>query len=118
MKTDLTDAQWRWLKPLLPRQGRMGRPRADDRRIINGILYVLRIGCRWDALPARYGSFDTCWRRLRQWQRDGTWIRIWRGLFQQLDEQDRLDWKHTVLDSSAVPAKEGAGRSGILASTG
>ena len=118
MMTDLTPEQWRVLAPLLPRQGRMGRPRADDRRTLNGILYVLRTGCRWDALPRRYGSYVTCWRRLRQWQGDGTWGRVWRALLQSLDQRRSLDWEHTVLDSSTVPAKKGAAESATPASTG
>jgi len=118
MVTDVSDEQWQVLAPLLPRQGPMGRPRADDRRTLNGILYVLRTGCRWDVLPRRYGSFVTCWRRLRTWQQDGTWDRVWRSLLKTLDAHHGVDWKHTVLDSSTVPAKKGAGRSGIRASAG
>ena len=118
MVTDLTDAQWQILQPLLPRPGRMGRPRADDRRTLNGILYVLRTGCRWDILPRRYGSFVTCWRRLRQWQRDGTWDRIWRAVLKTLDAGGRLDWEHAALDSSTVPAKKGGARSATPGSGG
>jgi len=118
MVTDLTDAQWQALEPLLPKQGRMGRPRADDRRTVNGILYVLRTGCRWDALPRQYGSYVTCWRRLGIWQRDGTWDRVWRALLKALDTQKRLEWERTALDSSAVPAKKGAARSGIQVDIG
>lgn len=55
--TELTDEQWRHLEPLLPspRKGR-GRPRADNRNTLNGILYVLRTGCRWQDVPREYGS--------------------------------------------------------------
>jgi transposase len=60
MATDLTDTQWELIQPLLPAARRMGRPRADDRRTINGILYVLRTGSNWKDLPERYGSFVTC----------------------------------------------------------
>lgn len=118
MMTDLTNEQWQALEPLLPRQGPMGRPRADDRRTLNGILYVVRRGCRWDALPCPYGSYVTCWRRLRAWQADGTWDRLWHALLKALETRERLDWEHTVLDSSAVPAKKGGARWGTLAGTG
>jgi transposase len=65
MGTGLSDAQWQRIQPLLPAPKPTGRPRADDRRTLNGILYVLRPGCRWRKdLPDRYGSSVTCWRRL------------------------------------------------------
>ena len=60
--SDLTDAQWAVIQPLIPRQGRMGRPRADDRRTLHGILWVLRTGARWWDLPQWYGNPSTCWR--------------------------------------------------------
>lgn len=65
MGTDLSDAQWELIRPLLPAAKPTGRPRADDRRTLNGILYVLRTGCRWKDLPERYGSSVTCWRHIR-----------------------------------------------------
>lgn len=106
--TELTDEQWRRLKPLLPspREGR-GHPRADDRQTLNGILYVLRTGCRWQDVPREYGSPTTCWRRLRTWEEDGTWERIWRSLLALLDELRKLEWAKVFLDGSFVPAKKG-----------
>jgi transposase len=80
MGTDLSDAQWELIQPLLPVAKPTGRPRANDQRTLNGILYVLRTGCRWKDLPDRYGSSVTCWRRLDQWQMDGTWERDLEGL--------------------------------------
>jgi hypothetical protein len=83
---DLTDAQWELLQPVLSAPRKRGRPRADDRRTLNGIIYVCRTGCRWQDLPARYGNPITCWRRRAQWQADGTWDRIWNTLFPPADE--------------------------------
>jgi transposase len=105
---DLTDAQWAVLAPLIPKQkpGR-GRPRADDRRTLNGVLYVLKTGCTWADMPREYGSPTTCWRRLNTWSEDGTWERIWRTLLSQLDAQAKLDWAQAFLDGSFVPAKKG-----------
>lgn len=107
-KTELTDEQWQHLRPLLPppRKGR-GRPRADDRKTLNGILYVLRTGCRWEDVPREYGSPVTCWRRLRAWEADGTWERLWRSLLALLDEQGKIVWTRAFLDGSFVPAKKG-----------
>jgi len=102
---ELTDAQWAIIEPLIPKQkpGR-GRPRADDRRTLNGIIYVLKTGCAWADLPREYGSPTTCWRRLHQWTQDGTWERIWRALLSRLDEAGQLEWAHAFLDGSFVPA--------------
>ena len=66
--TELTDEQWERLKPLLPPRQKRGRPRADDRRTLTGVLYVLRTGCRWEDVPREYGSPSTCWRRLKEWE--------------------------------------------------
>ena len=67
----LTDAQWEKIAPLLPkvrksRQG--GRPRAKDRKVLEGILWILRSGARWQDLPEEFPSPSTCWRRLRDWE--------------------------------------------------
>jgi transposase len=108
MGTDLSDAQWELIRPLLPPAKATGRPRANDRCTLNSILYVLRTGCRWKDLPERYGSSVTCWRRLDQWQEDGTWEHIWRAFLTSLDEAGKLDWSRAFLDGSFVPAKKGA----------
>jgi transposase len=62
---ELSDFEWEVIKPLLPPMSRVGRPRADDRRIINGILYVLTTGCRWMDMPLEYGSYKTAGGGLR-----------------------------------------------------
>ena len=60
---ELSDDEWELIKPLLPPRARTGRPRADDRLVLNGILYVLMTGCRWMDMPIRYGSHKTAWKR-------------------------------------------------------
>jgi transposase len=105
--SEITNEQWERLEPLLPPRRMRGRPRADDRRTLNGILYVLRTGCRWEDVPRDYGSSTTCWRRLRAWEEDGTWEGIWRSLLTLLDEQEKLEWAKAFLDASFVPAKKG-----------
>ena len=105
--TELPNEQWERLEPLLPPRKKRGRPRADDRRTLNGVLYVLRTGCRWEDVPREYGSPSTCWRRLKAWEEDGTWERIWRSLLTLLDDQDKIEWVRAFLDGSFVPAKKG-----------
>ena len=70
MAHDLTDAQWGFIEPLLlalPRRadGR-GRPWRDSREVLNGILWVLRTGAQWSAMPSRYPPYQTCHRRFQQ----------------------------------------------------
>lgn len=109
LKAPLTVAQWECVRALLPAEKRTGRPRADDRQTLDGILYVLRIGCRWRDLPPQYGSPVTCWRRFRQWEADGTWEQIWRTLFATLDAQGKQAWALTFFDGHFVPAKRKRG---------
>jgi putative transposase len=75
--SDLSDAQWAVLAPLLPPPQPTGRPRVvDHRTVINGILWKLRTGAPWRDLPERYGSWQTCYARFVRWRQDGTWARV------------------------------------------
>ncbi len=105
----LTDAEWQAVQRVLPprRDGGRGRPRADDRRILDGILYVLRNGCRWQDLPASFGNAVTYWRRFVEWEANGTWEHIWRALLAVMDPPARKAWALAFLDSRYVPTKPG-----------
>src|SRR5918998_668191 len=107
MDEELGDEQWELIAPLLPLHQRRGRPRADDRRTLDGILWVLRSGARWKDLPSKYGSRSTCHRRLQDWQDQGVWERIRLKLLSTLDSQAKLDWSQAFLDGSFVLAKKG-----------
>ena len=109
----LTEPQWAFIQPLLPPPARTGRPRADDRRTIEGILYILITGCRWQDLPRVYGAPTTVWRRLTQWGEAGIWEHIWRAALAALDRHDQLDWAMAFLDGSFVPAKKGGDMVGL-----
>jgi Putative transposase of IS4/5 family (DUF4096) len=107
MEGELRDDQWALIAPLLPPPKVRGRPRADDRRTINGILWVLRSGARWRDLPKGYGSPSTCHRRLQEWQDQGVWEQIRLKFLGTLDAQGKLDWSQAFLDGSFVPPKKG-----------
>src|SRR5918996_5612345 len=107
MDEELGDEQWGLIAPLLPQHKRRGRPRADDRRTLDGILWVLRPAARWKDLPPKYGSRSTCHRRLQEWQDQGVWEQIRLELLSTLDSQAKLDWSQAFLDGSFVPAKKG-----------
>jgi transposase len=75
--TDLTDAQWAILEPLVPTVKPGGRPAKHDRReIVDAMLYVLRGGISWRSLPHEYPPWQTVYDYFRQWRDDGTWERI------------------------------------------
>ncbi len=72
----VTDEQWERIQPLLPPHAREGKPRADDRRTIDAIMYVLKTGIPWNDLPEEYGDDSTANRRLIRWENEGVWKRI------------------------------------------
>lgn len=85
--TDLTDAEWEALEPLLPRPSKLGRPREVDlREIINALRYMVRNGCAWRSLPHDFPPWPTVHYYFRNWSISGDWERI----HAQLREQERL----------------------------
>lgn len=110
MNTHISDEHWALLEKQVAPRGRIGRPRADDRQMLNAILEVLKSGCRWQDLPREYGCYSTAWRRLKAWSLDGTLLRLWRHLLGALDAQGKLDWEHCAIDGSYVRAKKGGTR--------
>jgi transposase len=105
----LSDAQWERLRPLLPPppQGR-GRPRADDRQIVNGILWRLATGVPWRDLPERFGPWRTVYSRFRRWQHAGVWERVLAALHAEADARGELDWALHFLDGTTVRAHQHA----------
>jgi transposase len=77
--TWLSDAEWARIEPLLPR-GRKGAHRVDDRRVISGIVHMLRSGARWRDCPAAYGPYTTIYNRFNRWSRQGLWFAIFEAL--------------------------------------
>jgi len=75
----LSDTEWGRIEPLLPR-GRRGAHRVDDRRIISGIVHMLRCGARWRDCPEVYGPYTTVYNRFNRWSRQGIWTDIYYAL--------------------------------------
>ena len=98
---DLSDREWLIMGPLLPNRPR-GVPRTDDRRVLNGIFYVLRTGSPWRDLPERYGPYTTCYNRFNRWAKAGVWLRIFEALAQHSPQSMHL------IDSSIVRAHQHA----------
>jgi transposase len=111
LRTQLTDERWAKIEPLLPkfkRSRKGGRKPVENRRTLEGILWVLRSGARWQDLPDEFPSPSTCWRRLHDWEEQDVWLDIWRAFLSELDEKGQLDWAETFADGSFAPAKKGA----------
>ena len=75
MRYELTDYEWAAVRPFLPNKPR-GVPRVNDRRVLNGIFWVLRSGAPWRDLPETFGPYTTCYNRFVRWGRAGVWDRI------------------------------------------
>jgi transposase len=75
MRYELADHEWIFIKPMLPNKPR-GVPRVNDRRVLNGIFWVLRSGAPWRDLPDTFGPYTTCYNRFVRWRRAGVWGRI------------------------------------------
>jgi len=111
----LTDEQWKKIAPLIPKpppRPKGGRPRADDRLVFEGILWILKTGARWKDLPDRYPHPSTCWRRLKQWYEAEVLKDMWRAFLSDLDASGVLDWEESFIDGSFFPAKKGVQQSG------
>lgn len=98
----LSDRQWAAIDPLLPKN-QSGAHRVDDRRVISGIIHVLRVGCRWQDCPAVYGPPTTVYNRFRRWTIKG----VWRRLFAALVEVSPNDVQ--MIDSTSAKAHRSAG---------
>lgn len=109
---DVPDDLWGLIEPLLPsppprdRLGR-GRPRVENRRVMAGILFRLRTGCQWKALPSAYGSGSTCHLRFQAWVQAGAFDAIYRQLLSYYDKFVGIDWDWAFLDGAMVKAPKG-----------
>ncbi|MFG1404222.1 IS5 family transposase [Xanthobacter sp. V8C-5] len=100
----LSDAAWAAIEPHLPKN-QPGARRVDDRRVISGILHVLKVGCRWRDCPSDYGPSTTIYNRFNRWSRRGFWLR----LLDALVEAGAVT-KSTAIDSTYIKAQRAAFR--------
>jgi len=102
---DLSDEEWAIIGPVLPGGDgtpRRGRPTSGDRRVLDGIFYILRTGAPWRDLPERYGPYTTVYNRFNRWAKAGVWSRVFEALARGSPQSLRL------IDSSIVRAHQHA----------
>lgn len=115
----VSDALWERIEPLLPplkprRRRCPGRKPLDRRKVLAGIIFVLKTGIPWEELPQELGCGCgmTCWNYLQAWQRAGVWQRLHEVFLAELQEADRIDWSRAAVDSSHARAFGGGEKTG------
>ena len=98
------DELWSKIEPLLPppkpARGPGGRPRVPDRKVLDGIIYVLRSGCPWKHVPKEYGSGSTCHLRFSTWVKAGVFAKLWGVLLEHYDDLKGIRWDWQSLDAA------------------
>jgi transposase len=99
----LSDEEWARIEPLLPR-GRKGARRVDDRRVISGIVHMLKSGARWRDCPSEFGPYTTVYNRFNRWSRQG----VWSGIFKALTGHSGIWTGEAAIDSTSIKAHRSA----------
>ena len=110
IRTVLTDAQWEQIAPLLPgKKGDPGRSGDDNRRSLEGILWIVRTGAPWRDLPDVFGNWFTVWKRFRRWALKGVFEKVFKTL------SGEPDMEYALIDGTIVKVhRHGAGAKGGL----
>jgi transposase len=110
IRTVLTNAQWERIAPLLPgKKGDPGRSGEDNRRSLEGILWIVRTGAPWRDLPDVFGNWFTVWKRFRRWALKGVFEKVFKAL------SDEPDLEYALIDGTIVKVhRHGAGAKGGL----
>ena len=106
----VSDELWDEIRLILPSEkpnNTIGHPAVSFRKVLDGILYVLRTGCQWKMLPKEFGSGSTCHRRFQQWSISKVFQSLWSRLLKVYDGIVGIQWKWQSLDSISVKAPLG-----------
>ena len=111
---EVPDDLWKRVEPLLEKAyppKRTGRPRADLRRVLNGIVHRMRSGCQWNQLPKEFGDDSTVHRWFQRWCADGIFRKLWALLVAECDELGGVDWEWQAADAAMGKARFGGRKS-------
>ncbi len=106
----IPEALWKRFKTLLPiykRSREGGRPRLPLRKVVGGILYVLRTGCQWKAMPSEFGSGSAIHAYFQEWVQSGVFEKLWRVALIEYDELKGIDWEWQSLDGAMTKSPLG-----------
>jgi putative transposase len=111
----VSDKLWAVFRKYLPPEpasNRQARPVVPFRLVLGGILYRLRTGCQWKAIPAEFGSGSTCHRRFQEWQRRSLFEQVWADQVRAYDQKCGIAWNWQILDSAIIAAPLGGAKTG------
>ncbi|EFH79532.1 IS5 family transposase [Ktedonobacter racemifer] len=111
----VSDAFWEGVKPLLPAtpsHAKGGRPRMDDRRAFEAIIYILRTGIQWNALPRELGASSTVHDRFQEWEQAGFFMALWQAGLCMYDELEGIQWEWQAVDGAMTKAPFGKAATG------
>ncbi len=112
---EISSERWAMIEAIVSPPQHMGRPRRDDRQMLNGIFWTLCSGAKWRDLPERFGPWKTVYQRFRQWRDNGTFEQVLRHLHLRLCEDGFIDLNTWMVDSTSIRATRaasGAGKKG------
>jgi transposase len=113
----IPDELWDEFKKILPREkplNTIGRPNVPYRKVIDGILYVLRTGCQWKMLPREYGSGSTIHRRFQEWNKLDVFKNAWIKLLGVYNSKIGINWTWQSIDSISIKSPLGGQRQEII----
>ncbi|WP_193338941.1 IS5 family transposase [Leptospira borgpetersenii] len=108
--SEIPDGLWEKIEPLIPKvranlQG--GRNRLPTRVVMAGIIYRMKTGCQWRAIPSNFGSGQTCHRRFQEWERAGVFKKVYKSILKYYDVKNKIAWDWASMDSAIVKAPKG-----------
>ncbi|EGH24685.1 ISPs1, transposase OrfA [Pseudomonas amygdali pv. mori] len=112
---EISSERWAIIEAIISPPQHMGRPRRDDRQMLDGIFWILCSGAKWRDLPERFGSWKTVYQRFRQWRDNGKFEQVLRHLHLRLREDGFIDLDTWMVDSTSIRASRaasGAGKKG------
>ncbi len=118
---EVPDALWERIEALIKKAyppKPTGRPRADLRQVLNGIIFRMRSGCQWNQLPKRFGDDSTVHRWFQRWCADGFFEKLWALLLAECEELGGVDWQWQAADGAMGKARFGGAKSAPIQQIG